>query len=277
MQEELESLTAIAGRQQLGNLTLAAEDVRATWGWTWIESICVDVRYSFRALGRQPAFAAVAVLSLALAIGANSAIFSFADAVLLRPLPVKNPASVLDVISTTPDNPFEGMSFPDYRDLRDKSRSFSGLLAYRLTSLAAASNPAAPAQIRFANLVSDNFFAVAGVTPSIGRLFLPDEATASAQPVAMVSYDFWQQNYAGDPSVIGSRLRLNGIVFTVIGVTPESFTGLDRFVRPSVFVPLGMAQRLDGELADPLEDRGRHDLVVKGRLSAGASQQLGAG
>ena len=155
----MESLTAIAGRQQLGNLTLAMEDVRATWGWTWLESIFVDVRYSFRALGRQPAFAAVAVLSLALAIGANSAIFSFADALLLRPLPVKNPAAVLDVISTTPDNPFEGMSFPDYRDLRDKSRSFSGLSAYRLTSLAAASNPAAPAQIRFANLVSDNFFA----------------------------------------------------------------------------------------------------------------------
>ncbi len=83
-----------------------------------------------------PHSVAVAVLSLALAIGANSAIFSFADALLLRPLPVKNPAAVLDVSSTTPDNPLEGMSFPDYRDLRDKSRSFSGLAAYRLTTLA---------------------------------------------------------------------------------------------------------------------------------------------
>jgi predicted permease len=273
MREELASLTAMAGRQELGNLTLAMEDVRATWGWTWLDGILADIRYSLRALGRQPAFVAVAVLSLALAIGANSAIFSFADALLLRPLPVENPTALFDVSSTTPDNPLEGMSFPDYRDLRDKSRSFSGLAAYRLTTLAAAANPAAPAQIRFASLVSGNFFPVAGVSPAAGRTFLPDEATASAQPVAMVSYDFWQQNYTGEHPAVGSTLRLNGIVFTIVGVAPASFTGLDRFVRPSIFVPLAMSQRLDGEPADPLENRGRHNLVVKGRLSAGASQE----
>ena len=273
MRDELGALTAIAGGKELGNLTLAMEDVRATWGWTWLESIVADIRYSLRALRRQPAFAAVAALSLTLAIGANSAIFSFADALLLRPLPVKDPAALFDVTSTTPDNPFDGMSFPDYRDLRDKSRSFSGVAAYRLTTLAAAANPAAPAQMRFANLVSDNFFAVAGATPAPGRAFLPGEAAASAQPVAIVSYDFWRRSYAGERSAIGSPLRLNGIVFTIVGVAPASFTGLDRFIRPSVFVPLAMAQRLDGEAADPLEDRGRHDLVVKGRLSAGASRK----
>lgn len=273
MREELESLTAIAGAKELGNLTLAMEDVRATWGWTWLESIFADIRYSVRALRRQPAFVSVAVLSLALAIGANSAIFSFADALLLRPLPVKNPAALFDVSSTTPDNAFEGMSFPDYRDLRDKSRSFAGLAAYRLTTLAVAANPAAPARMCFANLVSDTFFSVAGVTTSAGRAFLPEEAASSAQPVAIVSDDFWQQNYAGDRSAIGSSLRLNGIVFTIIGVAPASFTGLDRFVRPSLFVPLGMSQRLDGEMADPLEDRGRHEWVVKGRLSEGSSQE----
>ena len=273
MREELGALTAIVGSKELGNLTLAMEDARATWGWMWLEGILADIRYSFRALGGQPAFVAVAVLSLALAIGANSAIFSFADALLLRPLPVKNPAGLLDISSVTADNPLEGMSFPDYRDLRDQSRSFSGLAAYRLTRLAAATNPAAPAQIRFANLVSDNFFAVAGVTPSIGRAFLPEEETASAQPVALISDDFWHENYAGDASVLGSHLRLNGIVFTIIGVMPASFTGLDRFILPSIFAPLGTAQRLSGEAADPLEVRGRHDLVVKGRLSAGASRE----
>jgi hypothetical protein len=86
----------MAGSKELGNLTLAMEDVRATWGWTWLESLVADIRYSLRALRRQPAFSAVALLSLALAIGANSAIFSFADAVLLRPLPVKDPAAVFD-------------------------------------------------------------------------------------------------------------------------------------------------------------------------------------
>jgi len=273
MREEWGSLAAIAGSKELGNLTLAMEDVRATWGWMWLDSIIADIRYAIRALRGQPAFIAVAVLSLGLAIGANSAIFSFADALLLRPLPVSDPAAVFDVSSTTPDNPLEGMSFPDYRDLRDKSRSFSGLAAYRLTTLAVAANSAAPAQIRFANLVSDNFFRVAGVMPAIGREFLPGEATAPAQPVAMVSYDFWQRHYAGDRSAIGSSLRLNGMVFTIVGVTPAFFTGLDRFFRPSIFVPLGMAQRLDAAPADPLEDRGRHNLVVKGRLNAGVSQE----
>ncbi|HXA07913.1 MAG TPA: ABC transporter permease, partial [Bryobacteraceae bacterium] len=273
MREELASLTAIAGAKELGNLTLAMEDVRATWGWTWIESIFADIRYSLRAMRRQPAFVTVAVLSLALAIGANSAIFSFADALLLRPLPIKDPAALFDVTSTTPDNPFEGMSFPDYRDLRNKNRSFSGLAAYRLTTLAVAANPAAPARMCFANLVSDNFFSLAGVTTPAGRAFLPEEATSSAAPAAIVSNDFWQQNYAGDRSAIGGSLRINGIVFTIIGVAPPSFTGLDRFIRPSLFVPLGMSQRLDGEMADRLEDRGRHDLVVKGRLSPGVSQK----
>jgi predicted permease len=272
MREEFESLSAIAGSQEFGNLTLAMEDVRATWGWTWLDSFFADLRYSFRALRSQPAFFAVAALSLALAIGANSAIFSFADALLLRPLPVSNPAAVLDVSSTTPDNPLEGMAFPDYRDLRDQARSFSGLAAYRLTTLAVAANPLASAQIRFANLVSDNFFSVLGVTPAAGRVFVGDEATAPAQPVAIISYDFWQQNYAGAVSILGSQVRLNGIACTIIGVAPPSFTGLDRFIRPDVFVPLAMAQRLSGAAMDPLEDRGRHDLVVKGRLSAGASQ-----
>ncbi|HLY16231.1 MAG TPA: ABC transporter permease [Bryobacteraceae bacterium] len=271
MREELESLTAIAGSRELGNLTLAMEEVRAGWGWPWLESIFADMRYSMRTLGRQPAFVTVAVLSLALAIGANSAIFSFADALLLRPLPVKNPGALYDVTSTTPDNPFEGMSFPDYRDLREKSRAFSGLAAYRLTTLAVAANPAAPARMCFANLVSDNYFPVVGVTPAGGRAFPADEKTAAAQPVAMVSYDFWQENYGGDGRAIGSGLRLNGVVFTIIGVAPASFTGLDRFIRPSVFVPLRMAQRLEGEAADPLEDRGSHNLVVKGRLHAGAT------
>lgn len=273
MREELGSLTDIAGSKELGNLTLAMENVRATWGWTWLDSIVADIRYSLRALRSQPAFVAVAVLSLALAIGANSAIFSLADALLLRPLPVPNPSAVFDVSNTTPDNPFEGMSFPDYRDLREKSRSFAGLAAYRLTPLAAATNPAAPAQIRLAMLVSDNFFPVVGVAPSVGRAFLRDEANAPGHALAMISYDFWRQQYLGDRSVIGNSLRLNGIVFTIIGVAPESFTGLDRFVRPSIFVPLGMSQRLAAEPANPLEDRGRHELVVKGRLSTGSSPE----
>ncbi len=271
MHEEMESLTAVADGEKLGNLTLAMEDVRASWGWTWLEGILADIRYSLRTLLRQPAFVAVAVFSLALAIGANTAIFSFADAVLLRPVPVPDPSGLFDVTYTTPDDPFEGISFPDYRDVRDRSRSFTGLAAYRVTTVAAATNPAAPARIRFAVLVSGNYFSVLGVAPAIGRAFLASEATDRA--VAIISYDFWQEQYAGEPSAIGGVLRINGIAFTIVGIAPRSFSGLDRFIYPSIYVPLGMSRRLGAEPMDPLEDRGRRDLVVKGRLSAGQSRE----
>lgn len=274
MQEELRSLSEIAGPNELGNLTQAMENVRATWGWTWLDSIAADFRYSLRALRHQPAFVTVAVLSLAVAIGANSAIFSFADALLLRPLPVPSPSNLLDVINTTPDNPFEGMSYPDYRDFRNQTRSWDGLAAYRLTTVAAGTNPSVPARIRLATLVSDNFFGVIGVTPSVGRAFLSEESNAPGQAVAIISYDFWQEQFSGDRAAIGATLRLNGIACNIVGVTPQSFTGLDRFSRPSIFVPLRMSQRLAGEITDPLEDRGRHELVVKGRMSAGSSLKM---
>ena len=269
MREELASLGEIAGAKDLGNLTLAMENARATWGGAWLGGILADIRYSLRALRSQPAFVAVAVLSLALAIGANSAVFSLADAMLLRPLPVPNPSALFDVSYTTPDNPFEGISFPNYRDLREKSRAFSGLAAYRLTQVAAAENAAAPARIRLAMLLSDDFFQVAGVAPSAGRAFLPGEANA---PVALIGYDFWRQ-YSDERPAIGSSLRINGIAFTIVGILPETFTGLDRFVRPTIFVPLGMSQRLMAAAMNPLDDRGRPDLLLKGRLSAGYTRQ----
>jgi putative ABC transport system permease protein len=245
------------------------ENVRATWGWTWLDGIAADIRYSVRALRRQPGYLMVALLSLALAIGANSAIFSLADAMLFRPLPVPDPAALLDVSNITPDNRLEGMSYPDFLDLRERSRSFTGLAAYRLSPVAATNSASAPAQIRLAMLVSADFFPVTGVAPAVGREFTPAEVSAPGHTVAMISYDFWRAS-AFDSSVIGSRLRLNGIEFTVIGVLPESFIGLDRFVRPTIYVPAGVSQRLAAAPANPLEDRGRHEWVVKGRLRAGA-------
>jgi len=270
MREELESLAAIEGRRQLGNLTLAMEDARAAWGWTWLSGITADIRFAFRTMRLQPAFVAVSVLSLGLAIGANSAIFSFADALLLRPLPVPDPSHVLDVSNVIPDDPVEGMSYPDYRDFRNTSRSFAGLAAYRLTTVAAATDPAAPARVRFAALVSDNFFSVLQVPPAAGRAFLRDEAGAPGQPVAIISDDLRQQ-FAREWPPVGGTLRINGIVFTIVGVVPNSFTGLDRFIRPSVYLPLAMSQRLAAAAADPLEDRAQHNLIIKGRLNPGVS------
>jgi len=267
MREELDALAGLAGPKELGNLTLAMEDARAVWGWTWLGSLAGDVRYAFRSLRSQPAFVAVAALSLALAIGANSAMFSFADALLLRPLAVRDAAGLYDISYTTPDNNFEGMSYPDYRDLREKSRSVSELIAYRLVTVAAAADPTAPARVRLAAMVSDNYLAALGVAPSVGRAFSPDE---SRSPAAVISYDFGQQ-YAGPQPALGGTVRINGVQFQIVGVAPKSFTGLDRFSHPTIYVPLGMWQRLAASSADPLEDRARHELVVKGRLAAGVT------
>jgi predicted permease len=269
MREELDALSAIAGNKELGNLTLATENARATWGWTWLGGVAADFRYAARSLRGQKGFLAVAVLSLALAIGANSAVFSFADAALLRPLPVPDASGVFDVTFTTPDNPFEGMSFPDYRNFRTQSRSFSGLVAYRLTQVAAATEAAAPARIRIASMVSDNFFPALRVAPAEGRTFLANEAD---QPVAMITTDFGSQ-YGGDQPAVRSTLHLNGIAFRIVGIVPKWFTGLDRFTLPTIYIPLGMSQRLDATAKDPLEDRARHNLNVKGRLNAGASPE----
>src|SRR5215831_2801004 len=135
IQEELAALAEMADPGELGNLTLAAENARETWGWTWLESIVADVRYALRTLRRQPGFVAAAAVSLALGIGANTAIFSFADALLLRPLPVVRPSEVLTIGNATPENIFDGVSYPDYRDIREQNHSFSGLIAYRMTTL----------------------------------------------------------------------------------------------------------------------------------------------
>ena len=276
MQEELKSLAQIADPRELGNLTLAAEGVRETWGWTWIESIVADVRYAFRTLRRQPGFVAVAVLSLALGMGANSAVFSLADALLLRPLPVARPSEVLAVSNTTPDNAFGGLSYPDYRAIREQSRSFSGLIAYRSSFLAVSAEPTAPPRLRLGMLVSDNFFGVLGIVPSVGRALQPQEGKVFGRDrVAILGYGFWDSQYARDRSAIGRTIRLNGVDFTIIGVAPESFPGLDRGSRPSLFIPLSMWGVLAGEREEPMEDRRRHELTVKGRLSAAASRESG--
>ena len=272
MQEELESLAQIAGRRELGNLTIAAENARAAWHWTPFDGVLADLRYAVRTLRRTPGFVAVAVVSLGLGIGANCAIFSFADALLFRPLPVPHPGEVVSISNSTLANPIEGLSYPDYRDIREKSRSFSGLVAYRSIQLGVGANTAAPPQMRLATMVSDNFFSALEIAPSLGRSLLPDEGLISGRdPVAILGHDFWIAQYGADPFVVGRNIRLNGVQFTIIGVAPESFTGMDLVFRPALFVPISTAALLTGNGTNLLEDRALREFTVKGRLSDGAS------
>ena len=275
MQEELASLAAMAEPRELGNLTLAAERARQTWHLTSFTGVAADIRYALRALRRESGFLAVAVLSVALGVGVNTAVFSFVDAYVLRPLPLPHPSSVLRISNSTPNARVEGISYPDFRDIRDGNRSFSGLVAFRGASLRVALDERAVPQLRDGTIASSNFFTVLDIVPPLGRAFLPEPLERSSElPSAVLGHDFWLQEFGGDRSVVGRTLKINGIPFAIVGVAPSWFPGIGTAFtrRPAVFVPLAVWDRLEGARANPLEDRGRHELRLAGRLHAGVSR-----
>jgi predicted permease len=229
-----------------------------------------DVRHAYRMFAKNPGFTAIAVFSLALGIGTNSAVFSLADALLLRPLPVRDPDAVVTMTTTPPGSPYGGVSYANYRDFRDRLRSFDGVVAFQFATWGVATSAKDAAQMRMGAFVSDNFFPVLGVEPTLGRGFRPDEGRVSGRDaVVVLAYEFWKAHLAASPSAIGQTIRINGIEFTVVGVAPEKFTGIERYVRPAMFVPFMMKQRLDGSKEDLLEKRGEHGCTLKARLRPG--------
>ena len=231
-----------------------------------------DFRNGVRLLARSPGFTFIAVISLAIGIGANTATFSFADALLLRPLPVRDASAVVTVGSinvATGGTDLLRTSYRDYVDLRDTTASFAGgLAAIEDIAVQFSSSPDATPEIRTATLVSGNFFGVMGVEPARGRAFRAEEDEVPGRDaVAVLSHGFWVRVLAADPGVLGRRVRLNGIELTVIGVAPERFTGVDLFVRPDLYVPMMMWPALvGGDQPSPLEQRDRRVIELKGRL-----------
>jgi putative ABC transport system permease protein len=229
-----------------------------------------DVRHAYRMFAKNPGFTAIAVLSLALGIGANGAVFSLADALLLRPLPIRDPGEVVTITTTPPGSPYGGVSYANYRDFRDRLRSLDGVVGFQFATWGVSTSAKDAAQMRMGAFVSDNFFSVLGVEPMIGRGFRPDEGQVPGRDaVVVLAYEFWKARLAASPSAIGQTIRINGIDLTVVGVAPERFTGIERYVRPAMFVPFMMKQRLDGSRVDPLEKRGEHGCTVKARLAHG--------
>jgi predicted permease len=233
-----------------------------------------DFRYAFRALRSNPGFALTAIISVALGAGSNSAIFSLADGLLFRPLPVPKVSQVLTLRSRTPSGSFGSISYCDFEDLRDRNRSFDGLIAYQLASLGFALEQNAQPQLKVGLLVSGNFFQVLGVEPRIGRGFTSEEAqTPGRDAVVVLSDDAWKNEFAADPGAIGHRLRLNGLDFTIVGVAPKSFTGMDQYIRPMFYVPAMMGPRLLAANHDLLTNRANRGFTVKGRLKPGVSMK----
>ncbi len=234
-----------------------------------------DIRYALRMLRKDSVFTVVAILSLALGTGANATMFSLANGVLFRPLPVANPSEVLTLTPKAPKDPFDGISYPDYVDFRERTRTMKDLVASALYRFGFSSSSDTVAKTKYGLLVSGNLFQAMGITPALGRFFRPDETVVPGRDaVVVLGYDFWIDEFAGDPGVIGRTIQLNGLDFSVVGVAPQSFTGMDEFFKTSMFVPVMMAPRL---ATDPnnnlLNNRAWADFVVKGRLNAGASRE----
>lgn len=262
-------------RREFGNSTQTVETSREVWGWTWLERFWQDLVYARRILFKDPGFTLIAVVSLALGVGANCAMFSFADVLLLRPLAVPRSSELLNAGSESAKDAVEEMrmSYPDYEDFRDRNRSFSELAAFELTSLRYSIQPGAPVERGMGAIVTANFFSAMQVPPMLGRVFLPEEDQVRGRDAVMIlSQPFWEQQFASDRSVAGRIARVNGIDFTIVGVMPAEFPGPDRFVRPDFYVPMMMWSRLSGQVQDPLSTRDLRILDVKGRLKPGVSQ-----
>jgi len=237
-----------------------------------------DIRYGVRMLARNPGFAVVAIASLAIGIGATCAIFSFADALLLRPLPVARPGDVVTVGSTASLEALGASSlvssYPDYIDLRDRAKSFDGLTAFTYVTVGFAKDPGALSKLKAGMLVSGNLLSVMGVQPVLGRTFRSDEDQVPGRDaVVVLGHALWEQEFGSDPRVLGQRVELDGHAFTVIGVAAADFTGLNQYVRSDFFVPLMMSSQL---VSDPraasLRARDARNLTLKGRLARGVTQ-----
>jgi hypothetical protein len=181
-------------------------------------------------------------------VGANAAMFSMADALVLRPLAVPQPHDVITVAAVPPAQGIRNpaMSHRDYLDVRERTRSFDRLAAYQLIAVAFAIGRDELAQRRVGVAASEDLLDAAAVSPRLGRWFRADEnEVAGRNPVVILSYDTWTEQFAADSNIVDRQVRLSGIDFTVIGVAPDGFTGLDPYVRPAFYVPLAMAPSLN--------------------------------
>jgi predicted permease len=226
-----------------------------------------DISYAIRGLLKRPGFVAIAVITLALGIGANTAIFSLVNAVLLRSLPVERPGEIVSVAMRGKDDSMSAWSFPNYRDFRDRNDALSGLLVYRFVPLSLSRNGANERVWGFE--VSGNYFDVLGVKAIKGRTFLPEEdKTPLANPVAVLSYNAWQRRFGGDPDLVGKDVLLNDHQFRVIGITPEGFKGTEMVYTPEIWLPAAMMQWVEPG-ATWLEDRNTRNFFANGRLKPG--------
>jgi len=206
-----------------------------------METLLQDIRHGTRLLWKSPGFTFVAVLTLALGIGANSALFSVVNAFMIRPLPVSHPEELMVLANSHPENDRpHGVSYLDFQDYRAQCDAFSSMVATERDFIGLSAD--GRADRIFAEFVSGDYFSMLGVQPLLGRFFLPEEGkNPGADPLVVLGYAYWRQRFAGDPSVVGKAVSVNGRAATIIGVAPESFHGTFTVVEMQAYLPLGMA------------------------------------
>jgi macrolide transport system ATP-binding/permease protein len=233
-------------------------------------SLLQDIHYGMRTLRKNPGFTAVAILTLALGIGANTAIFSLVDAFLLRPLPVKDPQQVTTLAYQLKGGQLINIfSVPDYRDIREQTGDvFSALFTYQISLDGMSVNGKADRIVT--SYVGGNFFSALGIKPALGRFILPAEEETAVAPVLVLGHSYWMTHFGGDPEIVGKKVAVNGHPVTVIGVAPEGFHGLFTLGEIQGYLPLGLAT-IAGNPSDFTSNRGFRNSFVLGRLRPGVS------
>jgi predicted permease len=228
-----------------------------------------DIRYAARMIGGNPGFAAVVIVTMALGIGANTAMFSLVNTALLRPLPFDEPDRLVRVFRQSVDgSETRFFSYPDYLEYRDRNDIFENLAAFAFVPLSIGVGEAS--ETRFGQIVTGNYFDMLRVRPALGRLLRRgDDERPGAHPVAVISHRYWQRNYGGDPGAVGALIILAGQPFTIVGVAPEGFTGAIPIPSPDIWVPMHMLGELRPEARNRLDERGSTWLFAMGRLKSG--------
>lgn len=238
-----------SARRDFGNVLRVTEITRSARGWTALEAFVQDLRFSARLLRRNRVFALFCVASLALGIGATGAIFSLFDAIVLRELPVREPGRLVSLsFAATGTRPNKFMTYPHFAAMRDTNQTLDGLFAWTSTprvSLSVQGHEDIGASTR----VSGDYYRTLGLKPALGRLLTADDDHPGSA-AAVISHGYWQRRFAGSPAVIGAAISLNQVPFTIVGVEPRGFTGINVGVASDVIIPLRAGERLEGRRRD---------------------------
>jgi len=245
---------------------------------TWLDTAIRDLKYALRALRRSPGFTSIAVLTLALGIGANTAIFTLLDQILLRLLPVKNPQQL--VLLTMRGRHYgsnwggNAISYPMYRDFQDHNQVFSGMFCRFPNVVSLSSGGGQPERVQM-ELVSGTYFDVLGVAPVLGRLITPDDdRNPGGHPIVVLSYDYWKTRFSSDPSVIGKTMLVDNQSMTVVGVSQAGFDGVELGNSPKLFIPIMMQHEMLPQLTrDMLKERRNRWVNAFGRLKPGITRE----